>query len=87
MTKPTNTKRNEYYDEFRKHIEERITELKPSGTYTLEQIIAPEVWAVLSIFERRHVGIYIANLVRNKRLPLIIVGKINGNTKLYQIFK
>jgi hypothetical protein len=85
MTDQINITLDEFFELLREHVEERIPELESSGTYTLEQVFAKEVWDALSIVERRLVGHYIWQLVKSNKLLLICVGKTGANARLYQL--
>jgi hypothetical protein len=84
MTDQVNEKQDDFYELLREYVEERISERKPSDVFTLEDIVVDEVWDQLSISQRQNAGRYVSKLAKKNLLPLICVGKINGNTKLYK---
>jgi hypothetical protein len=47
---------NNFQNAIREHVEDRMSELEPTGTYTLKQLCADEVWKQFSASDRRCAG-------------------------------
>ncbi len=78
-------KQNEFADEVVEHIRERLAEFVRNKWYTVEQMFAKEVWTKFTHGDRRLAGHTVSMLVKKNALPFFYVGKVNGNTKAYQL--
>ena len=61
-----------FYDRVRNQVEEIVPALEPSESYTLETLCGEEFWSNLSPGECKTAGRYMTDIVKKKRLPLVL---------------
>jgi hypothetical protein len=72
-----------FYDLIRVRVEEIIPALQPGITYTLQTLCGEDFWQPLTPVERSVAGRCMANMVRESRLPLAMVGCEHQSPKKY----